>query len=189
MKISSRNIKIIKSRLEWLQRVCGIEVADEPHIGDGGIYLGFPYDDFEDDITVEDFMDYTEDLENLKRIDDSTVRMGAIRQTILNIDDYRYYYLAPSIEYKDDVIELHIEEHPLLIGFVASKEGIYNDTFGVTPMTGYKAVELRYLGEKRLTSEKEDEIIARYLYYVSSKYDFPIEIGTFDYWEDTLIKP
>ena len=184
MKVSSRNIKTIKSRLEWLKNECKIETADVPCIGDDTIYLAFPYDDFEDGIDIEDFIDYTSDLEHLVRVDDSTVRMGNIRQTILIIDDYRYYYLTPSVEYNDDILKLRIEEKPLLVGIIASKEGIYNDFFGVRPMTGYKAVELRYKGDKRLTPSEEDEIIARYLYFIVSKYDCSIEIGTFDYWED-----
>lgn len=184
MKVSSRNIKSIKSRIEWLKNECSIEAADVPCIGDDTIYLEFPYDDFEDGICIKDFIDYTSDLEHLVRENDSTVRMGNIRQTILNIDDYRYYYLTPSVEYNDDILELRIVEKPLLVGIIASKEGIFNDFFGVRPMTGYKAVELRYKGFKRLTPGGEDEIIAQYLYFIVSKYDCSIEIGTFDYWDD-----
>lgn len=184
MKVSSRNIKTIKTRLDKLNNEFNISVYEAPKIGDEVIELDFPEDDYEENVDVDDFMVYTTELDSLVREDDTSVRMGAIRQTIINIDSYRYDYLAPEVFYEDDILCLHIEETPLLIGFVASKEGIYNSFFGVRPLTGYTAIELRYKTEKRLKRKEEDEIIARFLYHIVATYDCSIDIGTFDYWED-----
>lgn len=184
MKVSSRNIRTIRERLDKLETDFSITVYEPPRLGDEGISLEFPDDDHEDNIDVDVFLDYTSELDNLRKEDDSTVRMGDIRQTIVNIDSYRYAYLAPAVFYQDDILSLRIEDTPLLIGFAASKEGIYNSFFGVQPLSGYSAIELRYKTENRLSRKEEDEIISRFIYHIVATYDCSIEIGTFDYWED-----
>lgn len=184
MKVNNKNIRTIRERLEKLKKEFNIDVYEEPQIGDETISLEFPSDDNEEGIDVETFIEYTSDLDCLIKDDNSTVRMGFIRQTILNMDEYRYDYLAPQITYQDDILSLHIEEKPLLIGLVASRDGIYNKFFGVQPFSQYIAIELRYKTEKRITPSEEDEIIQRYLYHIATKFDFSIEVGEFYGWED-----
>lgn len=187
MKVSTRNIKIIKERLEKLYNEFNIECLGDDFkvtIGDERVDFGFPDDHFDDIVSVEDFLLYTEDLDNLKKESDSTVRMGKIRQTILIINGYQYDCLAPIITYDDDLINLSIVHRPLLIGFVASKEGIYNEDFGISPCSLYTAVELRYKGDKYYSKDEEDQLILRFIYHIAAKYDLHIEIGEFAYWED-----
>lgn len=187
MKVSTRNIKIIKDRLKKLYTEFNIECLGDDfkvEIGDERVDFGFPDDHFDDIVSVEDFLLYTEDLDNLKKESDSTVRMGKIRQTILIINGYQYDCLAPIITYDDDLINLSIVHRPLLIGFVASKEGIYNEDFGISPCSLYTAVELRYKGDKNYSKDEEDQLILRFIYHIAAKYDLHIEIGEFAYWED-----
>ncbi|MBR2196757.1 MAG: hypothetical protein IJ911_14235 [Salinivirgaceae bacterium] len=186
MKVSPENIATIKSRLERLYDEFNINPLDEDEvkIGDEDIFISYPDDDLEEPISVDDFMLYTSDLDGINKEDDSTVRMGGIRQTILRVDRYYLYYLVPDVSYSDDLINMGIIENPVLVGLVASKEGIYNEEFGVYPCSMYTALELRYKTEQRYTKDEEDKIIERFLYHIAAKYDISIEVGTFDSWED-----
>lgn len=187
MKVNSRNIKIIKNRLDRLYSEFNIEPLgkeDDVKIGDEDIFIIYPDDIIEEPISVDDFLTYTNDLDNLVKIDDSTVRTGNIRQTILAVDSYYYDYLVPDISFQDNLLEMQIKEDPVLIGLISSKEGIYNEDFGVYPCSQYLAIELRYKSEERYTFEEEDELITRFLYYIASKYDVSIDVGTYEYWDD-----
>lgn len=187
MKVSTRNIKTIKNRLERLYdefNINPLDKLDDVKVGDEDVYISFPDDDLEEPFSVDDFLEYTNDLDNLVKEDDSTVREGKIRQTILSVDSYRYDYLVPDITYEDEQLTLKIIENPCLIGLIASKEGIYNEDFGVSPCSMYLAVELRYKTENLYSRKDEDEIIDRFLYHIAAKYNISIEVGCFDYWED-----
>ncbi len=187
MKISKQNINIIKERLERLYREFNIDPLDESDdvkIGDENVFINYPDDNVEEPISVEDFLAYTDDLDNIVKVDESTVRTGDIRQTILAVDSYCYDYLVPEITYQDDYLEMYIVEDPVLIGLIASKERIYNEDFGVYPCSSYLAIELRYKSSDRYSCEEEDELIARFLYHIASKYNVSIEVGTFEYWDD-----
>lgn len=187
MKVSNRNIRLIRERLKRLYdefNIDPLDKQDEPKIGDEDIYIQYPDDIIEEGIPVKDFMDYTADLDHLVKEDESTVRMGGIRQTIVSIDSYHYDYLVPEIVYEDEKVSMAIVDNPVLIGFIASKEGIYNEDFGVYPCSTYMAVEMCYKTDEHYSREYENELINRFLYHIASKYDVSIEIGTFDWWED-----
>ena len=186
MKVSTENIGIINKRLERLYDEFNINPLneDEVKIGDEDIFISYPDDNLEEPISVDDFMLYTSNLDGINKEDDSTVRMDGIRQTILRVDCYHLNYLVPDVSYSDDLIDMGIIENPVLIGLVASKEGIYNEEFGVFPCSMYTALELRYKTEQRYTKDEEDKIIERFFYHIAAKYDISIEVGTFDSWED-----
>lgn len=192
MKVSTRNIRTIKRTLERLCNEFNIDpLREDVRLGDDSILIEYPDDMVEEPISVDDFLYYTSDLDHLVREDDSTVRMGRIRQTIVNIDSYRYYYLVPEITYEDQKITLKIVENPVLIGLVASRERLFNEDFGVYPCSMYYAVELSYKTDKMYSKQIEDEIIESFLYHVAAKYDVSVEVGEFFAWEDLTeeIKP
>lgn len=192
MKVSTRNIRTIKRTLERLCNEFNIDpLREDVQLGDDSILIEYPDDMVEEPISVGDFLYYTSDLDHLVREDDSTVRMGRIRQTIVNIDSYRYYYLVPEITYEDQKITLKIVENPVLIGLVASRERLFNEDFGVYPCSMYYAVELSYKTDKMYSKQIEDEIIESFLYHIAAKYDVSVEVGEFFAWEDLTeeIKP
>ena len=192
MKVSTRNIRTIKRTLERLCNEFNIDpLREDVQLGDDSILIEYPDDMVEEPISVGDFLYYTSDLDHLVREDDSTVRMGRIRQTIVNIDSYRYYYLVPEITYEDQKITLKIVENPVLIGLVASRERLFNEDFGVYPCSMYYAVELAYKTDMVYSKQIEDEIIESFLYHVAAKYDVSVEVGEFFAWEDLTeeIKP
>lgn len=186
MKVSTRNIKQIKSRLEYLYDNFNIDPTDDKiRIGDKDIYIDFP-DEWDTDNSyypIEDFMRYTENLDDIKVIDNHSVISGNIRQTIIHFNEYYYEHLVPEIKFETDKYSLEIVSNPFLIGIVASRDGIYNEDFGVFPCSNYKAVEIVYKGEKRC---EEDDImfIKSCLYYIASKYNVPMTIGSFWTWDD-----
>lgn len=192
MKVSTRNISLIKRTLERLYDEFNIDPLEEDiKIGNESIYIGYPDDMVEEPISVDDFMYYTSDLDHLIKEDNSTVRMGRVRQTILNIDSYRYYYAYPEISYEDQKIKLKIIENPVLIGLVASRERLYDEDLGVFPCSMYYAVELFYKTDEVYSKQKEDEIIWSFLYHVAAKHDVSVEVGEFFGWKDLteVIKP
>lgn len=186
MKISTRNIKEIKSRLEYLYDNFNIDPTDEdPQIGDESIYISFP-DEWDRDNSwypVEDFMRYTVELGNIEVIENHSVITNNIRQTIINFDEYYYEHLVPEIKFETDKYTMEIVSNPFLIGIIASRNGIYNEDFGVHPCSNYKAVEIVYKGE-RGREEEEIKFIKSCLYHIASKYNVPITIGEFWTWDD-----
>lgn len=187
MKVSTKNIKKIMSRLNYLYDNFNIEQStEEVQIGDDHIFIGFPeeWDEDNSDYSIEDFLDYTEDLENIKVIDNHSVISGKIRQTILDVNDYYYEHLVPQIVFKTDSLSMRIIHNPFLIGIIASRDNKYDEDFGIYPCSDYMAIEIRY---KELPNNNENqniELIKKSLYYIASKYDLPISIGQFISWDD-----
>ena len=170
MKVSTRNIKRINERLKYLYDNFNIEPStDEVQIGDEDIYISFPdeWDENNSYYSVEDFLRYTEELNNIQVIDNHSVISGNIRQTIISVNEYYYNYLVPDLQFDTDKYSLRIVSNPFLIGIIAARDGIYNEDFGVFPCSDYKAVEIIYKKEKGV---EEDVItsIKTCLYHIAS---------------------
>ena len=100
MKISTRNIRTIKERLQRLYdefNINPLDKDDDVKLGDDCVFISYPDDELDEPISVEDFLEYTKDLDGFCMEDDTTVRMDGIRQTILSVDDYKFEYLVPEI--------------------------------------------------------------------------------------------
>lgn len=186
MLVAESNIKLINQRLEYLYDNFNIEPStDEVQIGDEDIFIGFP-DEWDLDnsrYSVEDFLRYTDDLDNIQVIDIHSVIAGNIRQTIISVNEYYYDLLVPDLEFNTEKYCLKIVNNPFLIGIIASRDEIYNEDFGVFPCSDYKAVEITY--KKEQSCEEDDiEFIKTCLYHIASKYNVPISIGEFRSWND-----
>ncbi len=186
MKVSTRNIKRINERLKYLYDNFNIEPStDEVQIGDEDIYISFPdeWDENNSYYSVEDFLRYTEELNNIQVIDNHSVISGNIRQTIISVNEYYYGYLVPELQFDTDKYSLRIVSNPFLIGIIASRDGIYNEDYGVFPCSDYKAVEIIYKKEKG-TEEDDIKFIKTCLYHIASKYKVPASIGEYRTWDD-----
>lgn len=186
MKVTTKNIKLINERLKYLYDNFHIIPSDEKvQIGDESIFICFP-DEWDEDnsyYSVDDFLRYTEDLDNIHVIDNHSVITGNIRQTIISVNDFYYCNLLPDIIFDTDKYSLRIKCNPFLIGIIASRDGIYNEDSGCYPCSDYKVVEIVYKEDEH--SEEEDiEFIKTCLYYIASKYNVPISIGEFRSWSD-----
>lgn len=186
MKVSTKNITEIKRRLLFLQTNFHIDVSDEEiRVGDEDIFVQFPEDEYMDQpYSIEDFLKYTDYIENLQQTDDSTVTCGKIRQTIIDVDRYKFDYLVPNLVFQSEYISMQIIEDPFLIGLIASKEGLYNEDFGVYPCSSYMAVELEYKTERKLSKMDEDTLIKSFLYHIASQSGVSIKVGKLIDWED-----
>lgn len=80
---------------------------------------------------------------------------------------------------------MNLVGNPFLIGITASRDDIYNETFGVYPCSHYMAIEIEYKDES-IKNDKEyvEKLIKSFLYHISSKYEVPISIGRFFNWDD-----
>lgn len=155
------------------------------NIGDEYIYIQFPVEeDRIPEFKVDDFWEYSEDIESLRIVDNSTVRTNMIRQTILNHTD-DFYFLPIFHSYIDtNDFKLSIISDPFYIGLIASKEGRYNEDYGVFPCSSYKAVELIYKSENHLSIKEEDILIKQLLFYLSNKYQVSFRLGEYLTWYD-----
>lgn len=186
MKVTTENIELINKRLKYLYDNFNINPLDEEvKIGDESIFIDFPdeWDEENSYYSVEEFLQYTDDLNNIQVIDNHSVIAGNIRQTIILVDEYYYAHLVPDLKFETDKYSLRIVNNPFLIGIIASRDGIYDDDFGVFPCSDYKAVELTYKKKERC-EEDDIEFIKTCLYHIASKYNVPISIGEFRSWND-----
>ena len=185
MKVSTRNIKDINFRLKYLYDNFNIDpLSEDVKIGEESIYINYP-DEWSDDTwyLVEDFLRYTDNLDNIQIIDNHTVISGKIRQTIISVNEYYYDYLVPNVKFETEEYSMRIVDNPFLIGIVASRDRIYDEDFGVYPCSVYVAVELTY--KKERTCEDDDiKFIKACLYHIASRYNVPISIGEFMTWDD-----
>lgn len=186
MLVSESNIELINQRLEHLYDNFNIEPSTrEIQIGDQDIFIGFP-DEWDEDnsyYSVDDFLRYTEDLENIQVRYNHSVIVGDIRQTIISVDEYYYEHLVPDLKFDTEKYCLKIVNNPFLIGIIASQYEIYNEDFGIFPCSDYKAVEITYKKKERC-EEDDIEFIKTCLYHIASKYNVPISIGEFRSWND-----
>ena len=186
MLVSESNIGLINQRLEHLYNNFNIEPSTrEIQIGDEDIFICFP-DEWDEDncyYSVDDFLRYTDDLDNILVIDNHSVITGNVRQTIISVNEYNYDKLVPDLKFETDKYSLKIISNPFLIGIIASRDGIYNEDFGVFPCSDYSVVEIAYKKEERC-EEDDIEFIKTCLYYIASKYNVPISIGEFRSWSD-----
>lgn len=175
--MNKKTIKTIDERIKIIEQCFGVEFEFDE--SDEKVYLGTPEDYLfnEEGISIEPFLDYTENIKDLIKIDNTSVRCGKFRQTIVFESEslVKYY---PSIETEE--CKLSIVYQPFFVGIIALLEGYDKED----PYSFYTAVELEYLGEKRLTEEEETILIRRYLYGVSSKLGYSISIATFHNWLD-----
>lgn len=173
--MNKKTIKTIDERIRIIEQCFGVEFEFDE--ADEKIYLGTSEDNLfnEEGIGVESFLDYTENIKELIKIDNTSVRCGKFRQTIVFESEslVKYY---PSLETEE--CKLSIVYQPFFVGIIALQEGYDKED----PYSFYSAVELEYLGEKRLTEEEETILIRRYLYGVSSKLGYSISIDTFHNW-------
>ena len=170
-------IKTINERIKFIEQNYGVEF--ELVESDEKIFLETPEDNLFDEagINVELFLNYTENIEELKKIDETSVRCGKYRQTIVYESD-SFVKCYPSL--KTEKCKLSILYQPFFVGIVALQEGCDKED----PYSFYTAVELEYIGEKRMTEEEETVLIKRYLYDVSSKLGYSVTIDTFHNWPD-----
>lgn len=186
MLVTENNIELINQRLWFLFENFNIvpSIADI-QIGDEDIFIAFPdeWDEENSHYSVEDFLRYTKDLNNIQVINNHSVISGNTRQTIISLNEYYYDYLVPNLQFDTDKYSLRIVSNPFLIGIIASRDGIYNEDFGVFPCSDYKAVEIIYKKEKG--SEEDDiKFIKKCLYHIASRYNVPVSIGKFRTWND-----
>lgn len=171
MKVTTENIELINKRLKYLYDNFNINPLDEEvKIGDESIFIDFPdeWDEENSYYSVEEFLQYTDDLNNIQVIDNHSVIAGNIRQTIISVDEYYYDHLVPDLIFETDKYFLRIVNYPFLIGIIASRDGIYNENFGVYPCSDYKAIEIIYKTEERC-EEYDIEFIKTCLYHIASK--------------------
>lgn len=186
MKVTTENIELINKRLEYLYDNFHIDsLCEEVKIGAEEICIGFP-DEWDIDnsyYSVEDFMRYTENLADIQVIENHSVVSGNIRQTIISVNEYYYDHLVPDVKFDTEICSMIIVGNPFLIGIIASRDGIYDEDFGIFPCSDYKAVETVYKNERK--SEEDDiKFIKTCLYHIASKYNVPISIGGFRTWDN-----
>lgn len=183
--MNKKTIKIINEKIEILKEKFQVKFEYDSSLDADRVFLISSEDDLykDDGITIEAFLKYTEQIDELIRIDNSSVRCGRYRQTIVKEEDNCLLYSSFPTLYTDNC-KLSIKNVPFLIGIIAIKEGFYWDDMGIHAFSSYSAIELEYLGEKRMSMVEENEMIDRYLYYVSSRYSFSVSIGTFVVWSE-----
>ena len=185
MAITKENIDSLKARLDKLVEIFSIEEyydTTELNIGDKDVFIGFP-DEFEGiEYTIEEFIRYTEDIESIKKVNNSTVRSSKISQTIISVDEFIFDIkdIKNNI-IENDILTLRIITKPFLIGLLASKNQIYNEDYGIFPCSSYTAIEIVYRNSSdMLEIQEEENLINGYLFYLSNKYNTPIVISEFE---------
>lgn len=181
--ISDDNIGIINERLEKLYEIFSLDASDDDiAIGDSKITIAFPDEPEYIDYSIDDFLNYTEDIASINKVDDSTVRSSKIVQTILS----GVHAFLPNIDsLEKEVVEnegytISIQTKPFLIGLISTKEGLFEDDYGIYPCTEYTVVEIVYKEiENILDRESEIRIIKEFIFYLSHKYLTPIQLGEF----------
>lgn len=134
--------------------------------------------DFPDEIdstvySVDEFCEYMKELvESFEQVDNSTVRTKHIRQTIIDSEYSGWYLFEDKVEsytFVSDGYKAQVISNPFLVGIANSKNGNYDEDYGVYPCSRYLAIELRYKDSPIMTSAEEDNLIESILYYLTQK--------------------
>lgn len=184
--------KNIKSYIEKLQEDFNVECYTEndsiiDEFEKEGISEKDIADELDDDFTIDvsfpDEMDYTaysadkfceymNEIDSFTEVDKSTVRTTHIRQTIID-SEYRDWYLfeekIQSYKFKGEGYVAQVITNPFLIGLYNSKEGNYDEDYGVYPCSRYLAIELKYEKAPVMTPKEEDLLMERICYFLTQK--------------------
>lgn len=181
--VNEDNIGTINERLEKLYETFSLDASNEEiSIGDSKITIAFPDELDYIDYSIDDFLNYTEDISSICQVDKSTVRCSKFVQTIIG----GAHAFIPSIEsFEKEVVEnetynISIQNEPFLVGLIATKDGLFDEDFGIYPCTEYTVIEIVYKESGSiLERESEVRIIKEFLFYLSHKYSTPLQIGEF----------
>lgn len=166
--ITSENIEEIKRRLEFLANNYDVRYKDVK-IGVDSIEILFAEEKDYIIYPVEDFLLYTNNIQSLKGVNESTVRTDCIRQSVINL---KHASLFTDV-FSDIHYTVLLVESPLLIGLLNNVEKCTEDERLCSPCSSFSAIEIRYDSpEYVLPEEQENDIINRVLYYLIDKYNF-----------------
>lgn len=144
------------------------------------IGLDFPYEYENPSYPIEEFMDCMSDIETLVEIDKTTVRTNHIRQTIID-SRYKEWEMfrekISSYKFEGPDYRVTIKMNPLLIGIINTKNGNYDEDYGVGCCGNYVVLELKYDGDNRLSKEQEDDLLERITFYLTRELDAAINIS------------
>lgn len=144
------------------------------------IGLDFPYEYENPSYPIEEFMDCMSDIETLVEIDKTTVRTNHIRQTIIDSrykDWEMFREKISSYKFEGPDYRVTIKMNPLLIGIINTKNGNYDEDYGVGCCGNYVVLELKYDGDNRLSKEQEDDLLERITFYLTRELDAAINIS------------
>ena len=166
--ITSENIEEIKRRLDFLANNYDVKYKDVK-IGVDSIEILFAEEKDYIIYPVEDFLLYTNNIQSLKGVNESTVRTDSIRQSVINLKHARLFIDV----FSDIHYTVLLVESPLLIGLLNNVEKCTEDERLCSPCSSISAIEIRYDStEYVLPEEQESDIINRVLYYLIDKYNF-----------------
>ena len=144
------------------------------------IGLDFPYEYENPSYPIEEFMDCMSDIETLVEIDKTTVRTNHIRQTIID-SRYKDWEIfrekISSYKFEGPDYRVTIKMNPLLIGIINTKNGNYDEDYGVGCCGNYVVLELKYDGDNRLSKVQEDDLLERITFYLTRELDAAINIS------------
>lgn len=166
--ITSENIEEIKRQLEFLANNYDVKYKDVK-IGVDSIEILFAEEKDYIIYPVDDFLLYTNNIQSLKGVNESTVRTDCIRQSVINLKRVSLF----TDVFSDIHYTILLVESPLLIGLLNNVEKCTEDERLCTPCSSFSAIEIRYDSpEYVLPEEQENDIINRVLYYLIDKYNF-----------------
>ncbi|WP_278543062.1 hypothetical protein [Parabacteroides johnsonii] len=185
--ITKENINRIKSVAEKMEEQDIVLSCEDLSIDDDDINVSFP-DEYDTIIyDIADFLVYIDDLQSIKKVNQSTVRSSLVRQSIISVDEFAFDKLnmRQDVIVKEGICRIRLVSHPFLIGYINSIEGNYDDNYGLMPCSLYHAVEIIY--EKLdvlLPEEEEDKLLKSALFYWSTKYSQSLTFGTILTYDD-----
>ena len=135
---------------------------------------------------TQELLKYFPLIEKIKS-DNVSACSGHIRQVIVSISEWDIEKSQLfKFQYVDDLLKISFIANPLLLGLVAIENGIYDDNYGVTPISFYTAAEIEYLGTERISPENELELIKQILYTIAVEKGISIEVGRFFSFDDII---
>lgn len=157
------------------------------------VSLYFP-DEYENiEYPFNEFLDYISDVESLKLVSNNTIRTDHCIQKIIDFPSLNSFSLSEglfNLVFQGENYQIRVIDNPILIGIYCVKKGLYDDNYGIYPCSQYTAIELKYQGDKRLSSNEEQEIFNKVLFYLSNKNDISIVYGRlfemdYEYYDET----
>ena len=144
------------------------EWPDEVDIDE--ISICFPDDYDSEGYNVDELFFYIAELDSLKEIDKTTSRTKHIRQTIIDSKYKDWETFRDKLcrySFKNDNYTVRVVRNPFLIGATNSKNGNYEEKFGIGCSNPYLALELKYDDDNLLTDKEENELLEQITFYLT----------------------
>ena len=147
---------------------------DITEIDQDSVFVNFPRENEDINYDSDDFIFYTDSLEEVKFSKKSVRAKNVSQYPIFSNEVIDYPYQKINFYFENDLYTIEIIENPFLLGIANVKFDLYSKY--APPCSTYYAIEIIYKTEQKLTEENEIRILKTFIFEYFQATNILVEI-------------